>query len=675
MSLPEGGSQPVQSAAIRSRARAPEYGSGDQTPAISYAGEPDTPLLDTIDSPQDLKRLTVPQLVALAREIRHTIVSVVSQRGGHLAPSLGVVELSIALHYVFDFCTDRLVWDVGHQSYPHKLLTGRRSSFHTLRQWKGISGFPKIEESPYDHFGTGHASTSISAALGMAVGRDLMGEDYSVVAVIGDGALTGGLALEGLNQAGHMGRDLIVILNDNKMSISKNVGALTGYLARILAAPLYNRFRDEIWELLGKLPDREARRMRRLASHLEESLKGLFVPGTLFEELGYRYIGPIDGHSCAQLIRTLRDVRGLSGPVLVHVVTKKGRGYPPAEADAPRFHGVPPLNKLTGRPLSSGGTPTYTEVFGTALVDLASEDSRIVAITAAMPDGTGLNLFAKAFPDRFFDVGIAEQHAVTFAAGLATKGLKPVVAIYSTFLQRAVDQVIHDVCLQKLPVVFALDRAGLVGADGPTHHGFFDLSYLRMIPNITIIAPADEVELRDALYTALTSTSGPVAIRYPRGRGVGRGNRGDYTLLPHGRGVLLRDGEHCAIIAVGTMVDPALQAADLLAEDGCSVAVVNARYVKPLDADLVVRLAVRTRAVATVEENMLAGGFGDAVAEALRHANVHGIRMTQLGLPDRFVEHGSQARLREAVGLSPAGIASAVRSFLESKGGEGGGGN
>ncbi len=669
-----GGSEPVQWAGAQQQTFAAEHSPRHETVALPYAGRPDTALLETINSPQDLKHLTIPQLVALAREIRHTIVSVVSQTGGHLAPSLGVVELSIALHYVFDFCTDRLVWDVGHQSYPHKLLTGRRSLFHTLRQWKGISGFPKIEESPYDHFGTGHASTSISAALGMAVGRDLTGEDYSVVAVIGDGALTGGLALEGLNQAGHMGRDLIVILNDNKMSISKNVGALTGYLARILTAPLYNRFRDEVWQLLGKLPDREARRTRRIASHLEESLKGLFVPGTLFEELGYRYIGPIDGHNCAQLIRTLRDVRGLSGPVLVHVVTKKGRGYPPAEEDAPRFHGVPPLDKLTGHPVSSGGAPTYTEVFGTTLVDLGSKDSRIVAITAAMPDGTGLSCFAQAFPERFFDVGIAEQHAVTFAAGLATRGLKPVVAIYSTFLQRAFDQVIHDVCLQRLPVVFALDRAGLVGADGPTHHGFFDLSYLRMIPNLTIIAPADESELRDALFTALTSATGPVAIRYPRGRGPGKERGADYSLMPHGRGVLLREGEDCSILAVGTMVEPSLRAAELLAEDGWSAAVVNARYVKPLDADLFVRLATRTGVVATVEENVVSGGFGDAVGEAFRHAGVYGIRMAQLGLPDRFVEHGGQKQLRQAVGLSPVGIADSVRSLLESREGPGGGG-
>jgi 1-deoxy-D-xylulose-5-phosphate synthase len=666
MKQPGSGSRTEQAVTSPPECSAKDPAPHEQTAAPSYTREPDTALLETIDSPQDLKNFTIPQLVALAREIRHTIISVVSQTGGHLAPSLGVVELSIALHYVFDFRTDRLVWDVGHQSYPHKLLTGRRTVFHTLRQWKGISGFPKIEESPYDHFGTGHASTSISAALGMAVGRDLMGDDYSVIAVIGDGALTGGLALEGLNQAGHLGRDLTVILNDNKMSISRNVGALTGYLARILTAPLYNRFRDEVWQLLGKLPDREARRTRRLASHLEESLKGIFVPGTLFEELGYRYIGPIDGHNCAQLIRTLRDVRDLSGPVLVHVVTKKGRGYPPAEADSPRFHGVPPLNKVTGHPLSSGGSPTYTEVFGTALVDLASKDSRIVAITAAMPDGTGLNRFAEAYPDRFFDVGIAEQHAVTFAAGLATKGLKPVVAIYSTFLQRAVDQVIHDVCLQKLPVVFALDRAGLVGADGPTHHGFFDLSYLRMIPNMVVIAPADEQELRDALFTALTSATGPVAIRYPRGRGPGREARGSYNLLPHGRGELLRDGEHCAILAVGTMVGPSLQAADLLAEHGWSTAVVNARYVKPLDVELFADVAARTRVLVTVEENVVSGGFGDAVVEALQHAGIFDVRMRHVGLPDRFVEHGSQKQLRESLGLTPAGIADAVRRFLES---------
>ncbi len=626
-----------------------------------------TPILDRIDSPEDLKELTIPQLAALAKEIRYTIISVVSRKGGHLAPSLGVVELSIALHYVFDFSSDRLIWDVGHQSYPHKLLTGRRRAFDTLRQWQGISGFPKREESPYDHFGTGHASTSISAALGMAVARDLLRDRHCVVAVIGDGALTGGLALEGLNQAGHMGSDLIVVLNDNKMSISKNVGAITGYLARILTAPLYNRFRDEIWELLGKLPAREARRMRRLASYLEESLKGLFVPGTLFEELGYRYIGPIDGHNCAQLIRTFRDVRGLSGPVLVHVVTKKGKGYPPAEADAPRFHGVPPLNKLTGEPVAKGGAPTYTKVFGKTLVDLASKDSRVVAITAAMPDGTGLSYFAEAHPDRFFDVGIAEQHAVTFAAGLATKGLRPVVAIYSTFLQRAVDQVIHDVCLQNLPIVFALDRAGVVGADGPTHHGFFDLSYLRMVPNMTVLAPKDESELRDAVFTALKLERGPVAIRYPRGKGLGRDLSAPYTYLAPGESEQLRDGTDIALIAVGTMVGPCLNAADMLAAEGLSVSVVNARYVKPLDTDTMVRVARKTGVVLTVEENVLPGGFGDAVASALRDAGCHSVRLRTLGLPDRFLAHGPQELLLKTVGLSADGIADAARALLSTE--------
>jgi 1-deoxy-D-xylulose-5-phosphate synthase len=627
--------------------------------------EPTTPLLDQISSPRDLKKLSIPELVALAREIRRTVISVVSKTGGHLAPSLGVVELSIALHYVFDFKVDRLVWDVGHQCYPHKLLTGRRRQFSTLRQWQGISGFPKREESPYDHFGTGHASTSISAALGMAAGRDLRGEKYGVIAVIGDGALTGGLALEGLNQAGHMGRDLIVVLNDNKMSISKNVGALTGYLARILTAPLYNRLRDEIWDLLGKLPRREARRMRRLASYLEESLKGLFVPGTLFEELGYRYIGPIDGHNCAQLIRTLRDVRGLSGPVLVHVVTKKGKGYPPAEEDAPLFHGVPSLDKLTGYPAPSRGAPSYTQVFGKSLVELGAKNQRVVAITAAMPDGTGLSYFAKAFPDRFFDVGIAEQHAVTFAAGLAARGLRPVVAIYSTFLQRAIDQVIHDVCLQKLPLVFAIDRAGLVGADGPTHHGFFDLSYLRMIPNITVIAPKDEAELRHALYTALQIDDGPVAIRYPRAKGTGTDLTAPYRALPLGRAELIREGEDLAILAAGTMVRPSLEAADILEREGRSVAVVNARYIKPLDGELFCRLAKQTGAVLTVEENVIPGGFGDGVSQVLRGGGCSGVALRRLGLPDRFIEHGPQSVLLEREGLSPAGIAATAREMLQ----------
>jgi 1-deoxy-D-xylulose-5-phosphate synthase len=632
-----------------------------------HVAETHTPLLDRIESPEALKTLSIPELVALAKEIRQTIISVVSRTGGHLAPSLGVVELSIALHYVFDFRVDRVVWDVGHQSYPHKLLTGRHRLFSTLRQWQGISGFPKREESPYDHFGTGHASTSISAALGMAVARDLKGERYNVVAVIGDGALTGGLALEGLNQAGHMDRDLIVILNDNKMSISRNVGALTGYLARILTAPLYNRLRDELWTLLGRLPRREAKRMRRLASHLEESLKGLFVPGTLFEELGYRYIGPIDGHNCAQLIRTLHDVRNLSGSVLVHVVTKKGKGYAPAEADAPRFHGVSSLDELTGYPASSGGVPSYTEVFGKTLVDLGRKDNRIVAITAAMPDGTGLSHFANAFPERFFDVGIAEQHAVTFAAGLATKGLRPVVAIYSTFLQRAFDQVIHDVCLQRLPVVLAIDRAGLVGADGPTHHGFFDISYLRMIPNMTIIAPKDEVELRDALFTALRIDTGPIAIRYPRGRGLGRRLVAEYTLLEPGRSEVVRQGADCAILAVGSMVAPAEEAAAILADEGLSVAVVNARYVKPLDRDLVARLAAETGAIVTVEENVVAGGFGDGVAHALREAGLSNVWLRRLGLPDKFIEHGPQRLLREKVGLAPMGIAAAAREIVRAK--------
>jgi len=622
-----------------------------------------TDLLATIHSPDDLKGLSPADLENLAGEVRDVILRVCSANGGHVAPSLGVVELTIALHRVFDSPRDRILWDVGHQAYAHKLLTGRRDRFSTLRRLGGVSGFPKRCESPHDAFDVGHSSTSVSAALGFAAARDLKGEHNKVIAVIGDGSMTGGLAYEGLNNAGHLNKDLIVILNDNEMSIAENVGAVSSFLNRTMTSEFVHRIKKEVEGFLRGLDSDVGRGVLHVALKAEKSLKGLFTPGMLFQAFGFEYIGPIDGHNQERLLRTLEGVKKFENAVLVHVLTKKGKGYRPAEENPSLFHGVGPFDLESGIVRSSKGSPSsYTAVFGKTMCAIASADARVVAITAAMPDGTGLTTFAEEFPDRFFDVGICEQHGVTFAAGLAAEGLRPVFAVYSTFLQRALDQV-FDVCLQNLPVVFAIDRAGVVGNDGPTHHGVFDLSYLRTFPNMTIMAPGDENELRHMLSTAV-KMNGPVAVRYPRGSGWGVPLDETLVELPVGKGEILRQGDGGALLAVGTMVRPALAAAESLADEGIRLTVVNARYIKPLDRDLILDLARRTGIIITVEENALEGGFGTAVLELLEEEGLGGMRVRRLGYPDRYIEQGEQSELRAMCGLDAEGITRSVREFL-----------
>ncbi len=620
-------------------------------------------LLDLIDGPEELKRLAPEELDRLAAEIRELIINTCAANGGHLAPSLGVVELTIALHRVFDSPTDRIIWDVGHQAYAHKILTGRRDRFPTLRTRGGISGFPKRSESPHDAFDVGHSSTSISAALGCAAARELKGEHNKVVAVIGDGSMTGGIAYEGLNHAGHLGKELLVILNDNEMSIAENVGALSNFLSRTMASDFVHKIRRELHGFL-KGVDVAGLNMLHVARRAEESLKGLFTPGMLFEAFGFEYIGPIDGHNTEMLLETLEKVKRLDKAVLLHVLTKKGKGYLPAEQNPSQFHGVGPFDRATGKSSAKGkgGPASYTALMGETLRKLAAEDDRIVAITAAMPDGTGLTGFSKEFPERFYDVGIAEQHGVTFAAGLAAEGMKPVFAVYSTFLQRAYDQVCHDVCLQNLPVVFALDRAGVVGSDGPTHHGVFDLSYLRHLPNMTLMAPKDENELQHMIKTALDLES-PVAVRYPRGNGYGVPLDQTLAALPLGKGELLRSGSDGVIIAVGVMVRPAQEAAAILATEGVEVGVINARFIKPLDRELLISQAKATRTVLTVEESALQGGFGSAVLELLEEEGVTGVAVSCLGYPDCYIEQGEQPDLRAAYGLDAAGIVTAFRTL------------
>ena len=608
-----------------------------------------------------LKALPEGDLPQLAEELRDFIVKTVAQTGGHLGSSLGVIELTIALHRVFTTPTDKIVWDVGHQAYAHKLLTGRYARFHTLRQLDGISGFPKREESPHDCFNVGHSSTSISAALGMATARDAMGGEGRVVAVIGDGSLTAGLAFEALNQAGHLKKDLLVILNDNEMSISPNVGALSSFFSRQLTSDFFVRLKRETEHFLDSVP-KIGKDLRRLAKKAEEAVKGFLTPGMLFEAFDFDYVGPINGHKLDELIQTLENITHMDGPVLMHVVTKKGKGYPPAENNPPLYHGVGPFDPITGEvKKGSGGAPSYTSVFGNTLVEAAAQDDRIVAITAAMPEGTGLRTFAERFPKRFFDVGIAEQHAVTFAAGMATQGLRPVLAIYSTFLQRAYDSVLHDVCLQKLPVSFALDRGGLVGADGPTHHGVFDLSYLRHIPNLVFMVPRDENYLRHAVVTAL-SHDGPFAYRYPRGSGTGVEPEQPRPVTI-GRGEVLRNGKDGVIFAVGVLVSEALAAAETLAGEGLDFTVVDPVFLKPLDQELLVAEAVRTGFVVTAEENVLQGGFGSAVLELLSEACVN-LPVRRIGLPDKFIEQGSQAELRARYGLDAPGIVKTVKEAM-----------
>ena len=619
-------------------------------------------LLPLINSPEDIKRLNLIQLQQLVQEIRQEIIDTVAQNGGHLASNLGVAELTLALHYVFNTPADKIVWDVGHQCYTHKLLTGRRTKFHTLRKFGGLNGFPSPEESLYDIFATGHSSTSISAALGLALARDLNQETFHVIAVIGDGALTGGMAFEALNHAGHLQTRLIIILNDNEMSIAPNVGALSGYLSRLRADPKYLRRKEEIEQILRKLPA-IGPKMVKIGERLKESIKHLMVPGTFFEELGFTYFGPIDGHNLEELISLFQRIQTIKKPVLIHLMTRKGKGYLPAEANADKFHGVGPL-ELTGKKPDRKNNPvSYTEVFGRTLVDLAQEKKEIVAVTAAMASGTGLIYFAQAFPGRLFDVGIAEQHAVTLSAGLATGGLKPVVAIYSTFLQRAYDQILIDVCLQNIPVTFAVDRGGLVGEDGATHHGIFDYTYLRSMPNMIVMAPADEDELRHMLKTAL-EYPGPAALRYPRGPGQGKPMLGEPVNLTIGKAKVLREGDDLTLLAAGSMVLLATEAANNLAKLGIEAAVINARFIKPLDEETILAYALKTKKIITIEENILAGGFGAAVLELLSTKNLFNISVKCLGLPVQFIPHGNRETLLSFCGLTADQVVVTARSLL-----------
>ena len=619
-----------------------------------------TSLLKQIDSPEDLRRLSVAELPGLAEEIRQEIIATVAANGGHLAPCLGVVELTLAIHYVFNTPEDKLIWDVGHQAYAHKLITGRRDRFHTLRQYQGISGFPKREESPYDAFDTGHSSTSISASLGIAAAKDLKGDPHRSIAVIGDGSMTGGMAFEGLNQAGHLDKNLIVILNDNEMSISPNVGALSSFLSRKLTGRAVTRVKREMEHFLKSFAN-VGENILHVLKKGEDSLKGFFTPGMLFEALQFEYIGPIPGHQVDTLIETLKNVRDFSsGPVLVHVLTTKGKGYGPAERNPGDYHGVGPFNVETGKPLPVPPAPvSYTKVFGDCLIKIAEEDPRVAAITAAMPAGTGLSLFSRRFPERFYDVGIAEQHAVTFAAGLATEGILPVVAVYSTFIQRALDQIIHDVCLPNLPVTLALDRGGVVGDDGPTHHGVFDLSLLRSIPNLVVMAPKDENELQHMLYSAILHP-GPAAVRYPRGNGIGVDMDAELVRLPLGKGELLREGSDILLLPVGNRVYPALEAAEGLAKLGVEAVVINPRFVNPLDGDLICQWAEKTGRVVTVEDNVRKGGFGSAVLELLNRRGLDSVRVRLLGYPDRFMEHGTQEMLYHLGRIDTAAITKAA---------------
>ena len=641
-----------------------------------------TRILDSIDSPQQLRALTTAQMEQLAEEIRHEIIEKVSVKGGHLAPNLGVVELTMALHYVFDTPKDLLVWDIGHQAYVHKLLTGRRDRFHTIRQFGGLSGYLRREESSYDVFGASHASTSISAALGLAVARDLQGEHFKVVAIIGDGALTGGMALEAINNAGSLKKNLIVVLNDNEKSISDNVGALHHYLGKlrhVQTLKSYQRMRDMAKGSIEKLPVL-GDKAREAAGRAEISLKNIVLhskSGMIFEELGFKFFGPFDGHDLPLMLDVFENIKQIEGPVMVQVITKKGKGWEFAEKDSTKWHGPGAYDVTTGTiKKNAADPPTYTEIFANTLVELAEKDMSIVGITAAMAEGTGLKKMHQRFPERYFDVGIAEQHAVTFAAGLAVANMRPVVAIYSTFMQRAYDQIIHDVCMQNLHVVFAMDRAGIVGEDGPTQHGAFDIGYMRLIPNMKVMAPKDENELRHMLYTAIYM-DGPVSLRYPRGKGVGVALDSELHALEIGKAELLSpstleqaEQQECAILAYGSTVAQAELAAKELAEEGIAVAVVNARWAKPLDAEMIIRLAQGTRRLVTIEDHVVTGGFGSAVLELLESKGIHDIDVRVIGCPDKPIEHGAPSILKELYGLSSSHLKDVVRNMVrtESKG-------
>lgn len=619
-------------------------------------------LLEKILSPADLKKIPVDQLDTLSSEIREKILQVVSQNGGHLSSNLGLVEAGIALHYVFDAPKDKIIWDTGHQAYTHKLLTGRQESFNSLRKMDGISGFLRREESPFDIFGAGHEGTGLSAALGVLEARDHNKEKGKVVVVIGDATLTVGMSLEALNYAGHLQKDLIVILNDNEMSISKNVGAISSYLSRIISGQFYNRVKKDAELVLKSIPT-IGKPMLKVAKRAEELVKGMIGPGILFEELGFTYIGPIDGHRFDFLLSTFENVKRLNAPSVIHVITKKGKGYRPAEQDPVSFHSAPPFDLATGEIKKRPKVVTYTKVFTKALIELAKKDKRIVALTAAMPEGTGLAGFGKEFPNRFYDVGIAEQHAVTYAGGLAAGGMRPVVAIYSTFMQRAYDQILHDIALQNLPVTICLDRAGLVGEDGHTHHGMFDIAYLRPIPKLVVMSPKDENELRHMLRTALTYP-GPIVMRYPRGEGVGVPLDERLVSLPIGKSELMVDGKDLAIFALGNMVHPSVEAASRLKNDGISAAVINSRFVNPLDREMILAMAKKCKRIVTVEEGVVNGGFGSAVWELLEEEGMSGTDIRRIGLPNEFIGHGPVRLLRQHYGLDSDGITRKVLEFL-----------
>lgn len=626
--------------------------------------------LSEINSPADLRQLKVEDLQEVADEVRQFIIDTCSQIGGHTGASLGAVELAVAMHYVFDTPNDRLVWDVGHQAYAHKILTGRREEFHTIKQYGGLSGFLRRDESEYDTFGAGHASTSLSAALGMAVARDHKGEDFHVCALIGDSSLAGGMAMEAINQAGHLKTRMIVLLNDNEMSIAPAVGALSRYLNRIKEAQSYQHLKEEIGDALESVPGIGGK-LRQAAKSVKDAIAAAVLPGALVNELGFKYIGYVDGHNVPMLVRALEEAKKVDdGPVIVHALTTKGHGFPNPEKNYYAYHATGPFDPQTGIPRKTSGSsaPTYTEVFGNTMIELMKKDDRIVALTAAMPDGTGVDKVLEAFPDRSYDVGIAEQHAVTFCAGMACEGVKPVAAIYSTFLQRGFDQVIHDVCLQDLDVTFAMDRAGIVGADGPTHHGLLDIAYLRSYPNIVLMAPKDELEMRDMMFTAIDHP-GPAALRYPRGNGFGVDISAEPKKVEIGRGEVLREGDDIAIVAYGSMVYPAINAAEILEKEGIDATVINARFVKPLDEKLILDVAGSHRLIVTVEEAYLAGGFGSAVMELLEHHGVQDkVKVVRMGVPDRIVTHGDAKLLLAKYGLDADGIYLKVKETAASLG-------
>ena len=624
------------------------------------------PILAKVDTPADIKNLSVPDLKKLCKDIREYLIDTISEIGGHFGGGLGAVELTVAIHKVFNTPYDLVVWDTGHQAYPHKILTGRKEALKRIRKLNGISGFLKRSESEYDAFGAGHASTSISAALGMAVAREMKKENRKVIAVVGDGAMTGGMAYEAMNNSGINKADLIVVLNDNNMSIAPNVWQISNYFTEMISHPDYNKFKGQIWDLTGKL-DQFGDRMRKIAARLESGIKSVITPGMLFEALGFRYFGPINGHNVHQLVKIFEQVKDLKGPILVHAITEKGKGYEPAEGHSQRLHASTPFDKLTGKAIKKASSKTsYTKIFGNALVELVNQNPKIVGITAAMPDGTGLDILKEKHPRNYFDVGIAEEHGITFAAGLATQGIIPVVAIYSSFLQRGFDQIIHDVSLQKLHVVFVLDRAGLVGADGPTHHGSFDLTYLRLIPGMTVMAPKDESELRDMLYTAVEHCDGPVAIRYPRGSALGVPLKDGFQKIETGKSETLIEGEDVAFLALGKMVEYSLNAAEILNEEGISPEVINMRFAKPLDEQKLDEIASRFNKIITLEESSLKGGFGSGVLEYFAEKNYKN-DILRIGLPDEFIDHGTQKELHAQLGIDAEGIKEKVKVFYKSK--------